>query len=240
MKAIYSKLKNLILGSYQLENFSFSLYRWYLRHFTSTIIGNRTKVGPSCILNGNNRFGDRTKFIGSSIGFASYISNNASIQNTKIGKFCSIGPFVRTIHGTHPTKKFVSTHPAFFSTANTVGFSFTDKQLFKESPDKIDPDEPYTTSIGNDVWIGASVNIIEGVQIGDGAIVASGALVNRDIPPYTIFGGVPARFIRKRFNDSEIEFLMELKWWDKPKEWMKQNVKLFSDIKTFNNFNKKH
>lgn len=72
--------------------------------------------------------------------------------------------------------------------------------------------------IGNDVWIGYEAVILAGVTIGDGAIVAARAVVTKDVPPYTIVGGVPARPIRKRFPDAEIAQLLELKWWDWPPE----------------------
>ena len=72
--------------------------------------------------------------------------------------------------------------------------------------------------IGNDVWIGYEAVVLAGVTIGDGAIVAARAMVTKDVPPYTIVGGVPAKAIRKRFSDLEISRLLELKWWDWPPE----------------------
>ena len=72
--------------------------------------------------------------------------------------------------------------------------------------------------VGNDVWIGYEAVILAGVTIGDGAIIATRAVVTKDVPPYTIVGGVPAKPIRKRFSDEEIDQLLELKWWDWPPE----------------------
>ena len=72
--------------------------------------------------------------------------------------------------------------------------------------------------IGNDVWIGYEAVVLAGVTIGDGAIIGARAVVTRDVPPYTIVGGVPAKPIRKRFSDAEIARLLELKWWDWPVE----------------------
>lgn len=72
--------------------------------------------------------------------------------------------------------------------------------------------------IGNDVWIGYEAVVLAGVTIGDGAIVAARAVVTKDVPPYTIVGGVPAKPIRKRFSDADIAQLLELKWWDWPEE----------------------
>ena len=78
--------------------------------------------------------------------------------------------------------------------------------------------------IGNDVWIGYEAVVLAGVTIGDGAIGAARAVVTKDVPPYTIVGGVPARPIRRRFSDSEIDQLLELKWWDWPEEKIAANL----------------
>lgn len=79
--------------------------------------------------------------------------------------------------------------------------------------------------IGNDVWIGYEAVVLSGVTIGDGAIVGTRAVVTKDVPPYTIVGGVPARPIRKRYSDEMISELMDLKWWDWPEEKIKRNLK---------------
>ena len=80
--------------------------------------------------------------------------------------------------------------------------------------------------IGNDVWIGYEAVVLAGVTIGDGAIVAARAVVTKDVPPYTIVGGMPAKPIRKRFSDSEIDQLLELKWWDWPPEQIAAHIDL--------------
>ena len=231
--------KKFILTHEILKRISFSLLRIYLRTFKNQIIGKGALVGISSILEGKNSIGEKTSFIGSKIGFASYVSKNSELQNVKIGRYTSIGPDVKTIHGIHPTKKFVSTHPMFFSTDFHIFPTYTDKPLFNETPDKINPNETYTTEIGNDVWIGAAVNIIEGVKIGDGSIIASGAMVNKDVAPYSIVGGVPAKHIRYRFEPNEIAFLIEFKWWYKPEVWIKTNASLFSNIAEFIKNNEK-
>ena len=78
--------------------------------------------------------------------------------------------------------------------------------------------------IGNDVWIGYEAVILSGVTIGDGAIIGTRALVTKDIPPYTIVGGIPAKPIRKRFTEKEISILLDKKWWDWPKEKIARNI----------------
>ena len=78
--------------------------------------------------------------------------------------------------------------------------------------------------VGNDVWIGYEAVVLAGVAIGDGAIIGSRAVVTKDVPPYTIVGGVPAKAIRKRFSDSEVARLLELKWWDWPEEKIAKSI----------------
>ena len=84
--------------------------------------------------------------------------------------------------------------------------------------------------IGNDVWIGANVTIVNGVTIGDGAVIGANSIVTKDIPPYSIYGGVPAKCIRMRFEQNQIDFLLKLKWWNMDEEWIRSNSLLFSDV----------
>jgi hypothetical protein len=99
----------------------------------------------------------------------------------------------------------VSTSPLFFSTAKQCGTTFADSNCFKEFGN---------VAIGNDVWIGARVTIKDNIRVGNGAVVAAGAVVVKDVPPYAIVGGVPARIIRFRFEDNIIQQLQKLQWWD--------------------------
>ncbi|PCE62606.1 hypothetical protein B7P33_18410 [Sediminicola luteus] len=172
----------------------------------------------------------------SELGFASYIGESSNLKKCKIGKYTSIGPDVKCVFGNHPTHTFVSTHPAFFSTRQQSGFTFVEEQLFDEFAIPLEKGKPYTIEIGNDVWIGARVTILDGVKIGDGAIIASGSLVNRDIEPYTIVGGIPAKEIKKRFKQEHIEFLKALAWWEKDYEWIKSKSHLFHDIEELSNY----
>lgn len=87
--------------------------------------------------------------------------------------------------------------------------------------------------IGNDVWIGQSVLIKPGVVIGDGAIIGAGAVVTKNVAPYAIVVGVPAQIIKYRFSDEQIKKLLNIKWWDKDKEWIEEKAYLFSDVDAF-------
>ena len=88
-------------------------------------------------------------------------------------------------------------------------------------------------SIQNDVWIGAGALLMDGVTIGNGAIVAARSVVTKDVPPYAIVGGTPAKLIRYRFDEDEIEFLEELQWWNKDLSWIEKHVGLFHDVQKF-------
>jgi len=161
----------------------------------------------------------------SELGDFSYVARNSQIYNTTVGKFTCIGPNVSAGMGAHPSEGFVSTHPLFYSTLGQAGgLVIVDKNLFEEFPH---------TEIGNDVWIGNNAIIKYGIKIGDGAIIGSGATVTKDVEPYSIVGGVPAKIIKYRFSEEQIEFLLNLKWWDKDLEWLKANKELFRNFGAF-------
>lgn len=113
-----------------------------------------------------------------------------------------------------------------------MGFTYVDKSIYDEFK-FADKNNQYKVVVGNDVWTGSYVKILEGVTIGDGAIVASGSLVSKDVPPYAIVGGVPSKIIRYRFEDEDIDKLLEFKWWNKSEEWLIQHAKEFCDVKEF-------
>ncbi|SDF71732.1 CatB-related O-acetyltransferase [Sporolituus thermophilus] len=180
----------------------------------------------NCLLGKHSVIYDNVIMRNCSLGDYSYVSSNCVFQNTIIGKFCSIGPNVRAGLGNHLNNNFVSTHPAFFVNDKLCKpvISFVDKTYHQFL-------KPIT--IGNDVWIGANAIILDGISIGDGAIVGAGAVVNKDVPPYAIVAGVPARIIRYRFNPEQVERLLKLRWWDKDVQWLKKNADKFLNIDQF-------
>lgn len=169
------------------------------------------------------------------MGRGSYMAENCRMNETSIGRFCSIAPNVSTFFGTHPTHTFVSTFPSFyFDTTSILGFTFYNNEkpaykLYRRTKNG------YVVSIGNDVWIGEGVRILDGITIGDGAIIAAGAVVVKDVPAYAIVGGVPAKTIKYRFSEEQINFLLSFEWWNKDVEWIKMNSIFFSDISAFMN-----
>lgn len=143
-----------------------------------------------------------------SIGRFTYINVNTVVYPlVKIGRFCSIARNCEIGVAEHPVY-YLSSHP----------FQF-DKTIFKNNKayneiNKTNWVPHKQTIVGNDVWIGAKVIIKTGIKIGDGAIIASGAVVAKDVPPYAIMGGVPAKILKYRFTDFIIKELLDIKWWD--------------------------
>lgn len=160
------------------------------------------------------------------LGDFSFVARECKLANAIIGKFTCVGPEVVCGLGRHPSRNFVSVHPIFYSVRRQAQITFAAHSGFQEFA-------PIT--IGNDVWIGARAIILDGVTIGDGAIVGAGAVVARDVPPYAVVGGVPARIIRYRFDPDEISFLMQMRWWDRDLEWLRKNSELMRDINKIRN-----
>ncbi len=140
------------------------------------------------------------------------------VNNDKliVGKFCSIacGAKFMFTSGNH-TMKSLSTYtfPIFFDEWELDPVNIRDAW-----------DNKGDIVIGNDVWIGYEAVIMQGVTIGDGAIIGTRALVTKDVPPYTIVGGAPAKPIKNRFSEEIIAKLLEMKWWDWPEERIKANI----------------
>lgn len=200
------------------------------KHFNKRVhFGNGVTVGFKTRLEGHNKIGKNVNIKNSFIGRGTYIYNNSSLIHSSIGRFCSIGSNVSVVIGQHPTKKYVSTHPAFFSMLKQAGFTFVNKNTFKEFL-TVDKNEEYAIKIGNDVWIGFGVMIMEGITIGDGAIIGTGALVTKDIEPYSINVGIPATKTGYRFDKIQIDHLLEDQWWSKDFDYLRQNSQLFNDI----------
>lgn len=200
---------------------------------------NKVKIGSHCkIVNtsfeGKNSVADGTKLINCHFGIGSYISKEASLSYVKVGRFCSIADSVSVCLGNHPIN-YVSTHPAFYyNTESQIGWSYYQGEpLFKDIYRHPIGENYYQIVIGNDVWIGSHALLMGGVRIGDGAIIAAGAVVTKDVEPYAIVGGVPAKLIKKRFSDSIINSLLKIGWWDKSYSEIERNKNLFIDIDNF-------
>lgn len=150
------------------------------------------------------------------VGDYSYCAEQPLIMdriNSRIGRFVSIGRGVSIGMSNHPLD-FLSTSPFFYF--NSLGFK--DKDMPQHDEYRILP----PVIIGNDVWIGDNVKIKNGIKIGDGAVIGTSAVVTKDVPPYAIVTGIPAKIIKYRFSEDIIKELLELKWWEMDYETIKK------------------
>lgn len=146
------------------------------------------------------------------VGAFTYLGDDAHFEHTRIGRYCSIGK--RAQIG-------LSTHPTDWLTTSVIGFKsfpafedyFRDGDPAWQRALPVGDNPVLTTHIGNDVWIGANAMVKQGVTIGEGAVIGAMAVVTRDVPPYGVVAGTPARVIRMRFPDALIERMLSLRWW---------------------------
>ena len=168
------------------------------------LIRKGSEVGPNVIL-----------------GDYSYISGPRSyVEDAEIGKYCSIARQV-TIGVSGHNYKWITTSPIITS----MMYGFVDLPAFEPQHSR--------PIIGNDVWIGMNAIIMRGVTIGDGAVIAAGAVVTKDVQPYSIVGGNPARHIKYRFSEETIQSLLKIRWWDWSEDKIRKNAKLFYDTEDF-------
>lgn len=139
-----------------------------------------------------------------SIGDYSYVNSNSSVENCVIGKYCSISSGVYICPFEHDIN-MRTTHPVC-----RQGYPVTERKK---------------VIIGNDVLISLNVVILEGVKVGNGAVIGAGAIVTKDVMPYEIVGGVPAKHIKFRFSENEVKQLEKLAWWDWNREKVLKNIK---------------
>lgn len=172
-------------------------------------VGNDTNIAR-CVLGGGVAVNRRSYVNDSQIGDFSYVGINATIGFSKVGKFCSIAHNVYIGGFDHEYTK-VTTMPMF---------------RFKQMVAGERPIPAYKEfcHVGNDVWIAAGAQILHKASVGDGAIIGAGAVVTKDVPPYAIVAGVPARIIKYRFIPEVIDRLLKIRWWDWPKHLIDENV----------------
>jgi virginiamycin A acetyltransferase len=190
---------------------------------------------PSCTIHAatltkNVNFEDHVRvesgcFIGASmIGRYTFIGQDSYVDKSteSIGRFCSVAMGTKISLQNHPMK-WVSTHPFSY----TKRYGFTDKNIAIEGV------TTGKTKIGNDVWIGANVTILAGVTIGDGAVIGADSLVTKNVEPYSIVSGSPAKHVRYRFDEETISKLLKIQWWNWSDNQLRANISFFRDTEEF-------
>lgn len=175
----------------------------------------RLKIGDSINLNSNIQIEPYTAFNAGnglhSMGAFSYSWSQLGL-NTVVGRYSSIAASVRLFGVQHPYERFSSSAIVYSSICNIAKSCSSQRENFSFQAVLAPGPKPIT--IGNDVWVGSHVALKPGITIHDGAVIATGAVVTKDIPPYAVAGGVPAKIIKMRFSDDIIEDMMSLKWWE--------------------------
>lgn len=185
-------------------------------------LGQRCLIDQNVTIGRNVTLGDDTTIYrdcvvgnGVSLGNYSYFNAGSLVLSGTIGRFCSISYACKVGMPEHPVN-WMSTSPFLYGDQNLL-----DVPCFWN-------DTPSPPRIGSDVWLGAAAIVLQGVSIGHGAIVAAGAVVTKDVPPYAIVAGVPAKIIRLRFSEDAVQSLLESQWWEWPLERLQQMKDAFS------------
>lgn len=214
-----------------IKNILKSFLRLIRKYFNLALIQNNN---PTCIisssaniteskLNNNIAIYDNTIVNNCHIGRHTYIQKNSRIFNADIGNFCSIASNVSIAPGLH-FRSGISTHPSFYLKNNPLTMTFSEEDTFETFRKVV---------IGHDVWIGENAIIMDGITVGTGAIIAAASVVTKNVEPYSIVAGAPAKVINFRFKDHQISDLLDSKWWDLPNNWLKDNHKLMSNPEEF-------
>lgn len=194
--------------------------------YATAALGEAPLVHPSALVRDATfgrycEVGARSKVVETAMGDYSYVVNDSDVIYTTIGKFANIAAHVRINPGQHPMDRATLHH--FQYRSRMYGFGDDDPAFFDWRREK-------RVTLGHDVWIGHGAVVMGGVSIGTGSVVGSNAVVTRDVPPYTVVTGVPARPLRPRFPAPLVDALMRLAWWDWEHERLRDSLQDFRTL----------
>lgn len=200
-----------------MTNIRFVISKLLNRIFSMPSINN-SQLHQTC------RIGTSSAISNTIMGMYSYCGEHTNISMAEIGKFTSISAYCSIGGGAHPVD-WVSTSPVFTAERSILRTNFTKNSFATHKK----------TYIGSDVWIGAHALIKSGVSIGNGAVIGMGSVVTKDVGPYEIWAGNPAKLIRKRFDDNTIEALLSSEWWNWSEEKLRKYADKFNSTEAFLN-----
>lgn len=169
--------------------------------------------------------GPGSSIVESTFGDYSYTAGDVSIIYSEVGRFCSIASHARLNPGNHPMERVTQHHMTY----RRVQYGFADE----DDADFFNWRRAHKVTVGHDVWIGHGAILLPGVTVGTGAVIGAGAVVTKDVEPYMIAVGVPAKPLRPRFPDHIAEKLMVIGWWDWPREVLQERFADFNDLDQF-------
>ncbi len=185
----------------------------------------RNSIISRSTLSNNVRIYDNCFLYKTKIDSHTYVNQYAQLLRVNIGKYCSIASHVYVGAAPHPMDR-ITTHPMTF--LNDFGHF-----IEEDDPEVKSMREETRTSIGHDVWIGQGVVVMPNIGINSGAIIGAHSVVTKDVPPFAIVAGNPAKVIRYRFDDETIQKLMSIAWWDWDETLIKARISDFYHIKKF-------
>lgn len=194
------------------------------------ILGEKPYIHPSCKIIDSQvgswtDLGENCTLVETTFGDYSYAAGDASFIYSEIGKFCSIASHVRINPVNHPMGRVTQHHCTY--RRKQFGFDTVDDEDF------FNWRREHKCVVGHDVWIGHGAVIMPGVRIGTGAVIGSGAVITKDVEPFEVVVGIPAKHLRMRFTEDIIQKLMDIAWWDWDRETLEARFQDFMDLNVF-------